>query len=142
MSENGGSNVPERAPVSVEFARVGPQRVVARFDGGEMGSDGGGMLLRELADHLQLFERLAACFEDQRDPERIRHTVAQLVAARVLALGYEDLNDHDRLRHSRMWALLCRGPGASAAGAAGASGGAAGGPAGRTGPGGRRARAC
>ena len=44
--------------------------------------------------------RLAACFEDRRDPERIEHQVGELVSQRVyaLALGYEDLNDHDELR--------------------------------------------
>ena len=33
----------------LEFERFRRQRVVGRFDGGELGSDGGGLLLRELA---------------------------------------------------------------------------------------------
>ena len=79
----------------LEFERLGRQQVVGRFDGGELRSDGGGLLLRELALHTGLFQRLGACFRDHRDPRRTQHPVEVLVAARVLglALGYEDLND-------------------------------------------------
>ena len=85
------------------------QRVVGRFDDGELGSDGGGLLLRELALRTGLFRRLSACFRDHRDPQRTQHPVEVLVAARVLglALGYEDLIDHDTLRQSKLWSLLC-----------------------------------
>ena len=60
---------------------------------------------------------LSACFRDYREPQRTRHAVEVLVAARVLglALGYEDLNDHDTLRQSKLWSLLC-GAGARQAG--------------------------
>ena len=93
----------------LEFERFRRQRVVGRFDGGELGSDGGGLLLRELAQRTGLFGRLSACFRDYREPQRTRHPVEVLVAARVLglALGYEDLNDHDTLRQSKLWSLLC-----------------------------------
>ena len=93
----------------LEFERFRRQRVVGRFDGGELGSDGGGLLLRELAQRTGLFGRLSACFRDYREPQRTRHPVEVLVAARVLglALGYEDLIDHDTLRQSKLWSLLC-----------------------------------
>lgn len=47
-----------------------------------------------------MIARLAACFADHREEERIEHTVRELVAQRVYAwaLGYEDLNDHDPRR--------------------------------------------
>ena len=59
-------------------------------------SDGGALLLREVDRRIQLLPRLAACFEDRRDPKLIEHQVSELLAQRVyaLALGYEDLNDH------------------------------------------------
>ena len=93
----------------LEFGGLRRQRVVGRFDGGELGSDGGGLLLRELAQRTGLFGRLSACFRDYREPQRTRHAVEVLVAARVLglALGYEDLNDHDTLCQSKLWSLLC-----------------------------------
>lgn len=69
--------------------------MVGRFDGGELGSDGGGVLPRELALQTGLFRRLSACFPDHRDPRRTQHPAEVLQTARVmgLALGYEDLND-------------------------------------------------
>ena len=93
----------------LEFERFRRQRVVGRFDGGELGSDDGGLLLRELAQRTGLFRQLSACFRDHRDPQRTQHPVEVLVAARVLglALGYEDLIDHDTLRQSKLWSLLC-----------------------------------
>jgi hypothetical protein len=81
---------------------------VANFDGGHLTSDGGGVLiLREIEAHTGLLKRLAACFEDRRNPELIEHTVPQLLAQRIhgLVLGYEDLNDHDGLRHDPGHAL-------------------------------------
>ncbi len=82
--------------------------MVARFDGGAITSDAGGLLLRETDRRIDLLRRFAACFEDRRDPERIEHRVGELVSQRVyaLALGYEDLNDHDQLRTDPLLALL------------------------------------
>lgn len=74
--------------------------MVARFDGGDITSDAGGLLLRKVEQRTDILRQFAACFQDRRKPERIEHTVKELVAQRVygLALGYEDLNDHDQLR--------------------------------------------
>ena len=96
----------------LEFERSRRQRVVGRFDGGELGSDGGGLLLRELALRTGLFRRLSACFRDHRDPQRTQHPVEVLVAAGVLglALGYEDLIDHDTLRQSKLNRMELTGP--------------------------------
>jgi Transposase DDE domain group 1 len=81
--------------------------VVADFDGGRISSDGGLLLLREVAQRSGLLERFARCFSDYRDPRLIEHQVGELVAQRVLALaqGYEDLNDHDALRDDPLLAL-------------------------------------
>jgi hypothetical protein len=76
-----------------EFDELGSRGVVARFDGGTITSDAGGLLLREVDRRMGLLKRLSGCFVDRRDPERIEHSVEQLLAQRVygLALGYEDL---------------------------------------------------
>jgi hypothetical protein len=81
---------------------------VARFDGGTISSDGGALLLRETDRRLNLLPRLAECFLDGRDPERIEHTVGEMVSQRVygLALGYEDLNDHEQLRTDPLMSVL------------------------------------
>jgi hypothetical protein len=82
--------------------------VVARFDGGVITSDGGGVLLREVEKRTGIARQFAACFTDHRDPDLIEHPVQDLVAQRVyaLALGYEDLNDHDELRRDPLLATL------------------------------------
>jgi hypothetical protein len=91
-----------------EFAALYGREVLAQFDGGDITTDAGGLLLREVDGQLRLIDRLAACFSDHRQPEKIEHSVRELVAQRVygLALGYEDLNDHDQLRADPLMALL------------------------------------
>ena len=90
------------------FGKHFRRQVSTRFDGGVISSDGGALLLREVDRRINLLPRLAACFEDRRDPQRIEHQVGELVSQRVyaLALGYEDLNDHDELRRDPLLALL------------------------------------
>jgi len=96
----------------LEFQGFGRRQVVASFDGGRISSDGGLLLLREVAQHTGLLERFAHCFTDYRDPRRIEHKVEELVTQRVLALaqGYEDLNDHDALRDDPLLALAVGKP--------------------------------
>lgn len=91
------------------FHDLDSRDVVARFDGGEITSDAGAILLREVEKRTGILGRMSECFEDHRDPERIEHTVESLVKQRVmgLCLGYEDLNDHDELCRDRMMALVC-----------------------------------
>jgi hypothetical protein len=81
---------------------------VARFDGGRVTSDAGGILLREIEERFHLVERFAACFTDHRDPELIEHPLVDLLKQRLfgLCLGYEDLNDHDWLRHDALLATM------------------------------------
>ena len=84
------------------------RQVVARFDGGTITTDGGGLLLRETDRRLNLLPRLAECFLDARNPVLVEHSVEQMVAQRVygLALGYEDLNDHEQLRQDPLMRVL------------------------------------
>ncbi len=94
--------------LSFAFHPLGRRDVVARFDGGRITSDAGGLLLREVERETGILRRFAACFTDHRDPDLIEHSVEDLVAQRVygLALGYEDLNDHDALRSDPLLAVL------------------------------------
>lgn len=91
-----------------EFPALGGRRVTARFDGGTITSDAGGLLLREVEARTGILRNFAACFDDHRNPELVEHTAYELIAQRVygLALGYEDLNDHDTLRQDPLLAVL------------------------------------
>ena len=92
----------------LEFHGLGRRELVAKFDGGMISSDGGGLLLREVEKRTGILHRLAQQFTDFRDPDAIEHTVEELISQRVLglALGYEDLNDHDQLRADALLAVL------------------------------------
>jgi len=83
------------------------REVVSAFDGGFVSSDGGFLLLRDIAQRSKFFERVGACFMDYRDARRIRYTVEELLAQRVFGIigGYEDVVDHDTLRADPLLAL-------------------------------------
>jgi len=74
--------------------------MVARFDGGDITSDAGVMLLGAVEEQRGILKRFADCFEDHRALARIEHSCVDLISQRVLAiaLGYEDVNDHERLK--------------------------------------------
>ena len=93
---------------SFAFHHLGRREVIARFDGGNITSDAGGLLLRETERVTGIIGQFAACFTDHRDPDLIEHPAEDLIAQRIyaLALGYEDLNDHDDLRHDPLLAVL------------------------------------
>jgi hypothetical protein len=84
------------------------RQVVAAFDGGQVTSDAGALLLGAANRALGLVRRLVGCFTDGRAPELVEHTVETMLMQRIggIALGYEDLVDHDELRHDPVLATL------------------------------------
>ena len=82
------------------FDDLGPRHVQADFSGGTLSTDAGALLLRQVDANLGLTTALAQCFQDERNPLWVDHSVAELLRQRLfgLALGYEDINDHQRLR--------------------------------------------
>jgi hypothetical protein len=92
----------------LDFPMLGSREVLADFDGGDITSDGGALLLRETERLTGILRQFAACFTDHRNPDLTEHTVEELIAQRVyaLALGYEDLNDHDDLRRDPLLATV------------------------------------
>src|SRR5271165_721100 len=85
------------------------KKITAAFDGGTISSDGGVILLAGADKRLGLIERLAALIPDDRDPNQITHTMADLMRARVFAIacGYPDANDLDTLRTDPVFKLAC-----------------------------------
>jgi hypothetical protein len=86
---------------------VAGKAIIARFDGGQISSDAGVLVLREVEQRLGVAECLAACIDDPRLPERVRHSVANILRFRMLMItaGYEDGNDADSLRHDPVFKL-------------------------------------
>jgi len=87
--------------------KLGGRELVWRFDGGDITSDGGALVLKKLEERTGIVRRFAACFTDYRKADQIEHPLLDLIMQRVfgLALGYEDLNDHDELRRDPMLAV-------------------------------------
>ena len=59
------------------------REVLFRFDGGEINSDAGGVLLRELKQRTRFLDRLGQCLTDDRIPIRIEHSFEALFKQRV-----------------------------------------------------------
>ena len=92
--------MPKCTDGTIGFGRLGRRVIEANFEGGDIGSDGGVLLLKRVDERIGLSRAAAAVLSDPRDPTRITHTLRDLLAQRIYALccGYEDLNDHDALR--------------------------------------------
>ena len=98
----------ECSQTEFEFQGLFSREIIGRFDGGQITSDGGSLLLREVERRTGILRRFAGCFTDHRAVDRIEHSVEELIAQRIyaLALGYEDLNDHEQLRADPLLAVL------------------------------------
>jgi len=92
----------------IKFQGLFGRELVSDFSGGNITSDGGGLLLREVSKGRRILSGFAHCFSDYRHADKIEHSVEELVSQRVygLALGYEDLNDHDDLRKDYLLSTL------------------------------------
>lgn len=91
-----------------EFQGLDGRSVVADFNGGEVTSDAGALLVREADLGHRVTERFASCFRDGRDARLVEHSLVSLVRQRVfgIALGYEDVVDHETLRSDAMFHVL------------------------------------
>ncbi len=100
INVNRGLPVPKCTYDVVEFGRVGRRVVQAAFDGGDITSDAGVMLLREVDRRLGLTKAAAACFSDHRRKASVEHSIHDMLAQRIFALacGSEDVADHNTLR--------------------------------------------
>ena len=92
--------MPNRTTETLNFGRLGRRHLQANFQGGDLSSDGGVMLVRQIDARTGLSRMAAQALTDRRTPGRIRHRLRDVLAQRLYGLccGYEDLNDHDALR--------------------------------------------
>lgn len=88
---------------NLKFGKSSRKEIKVNFNGGNISSDGGVLLLKRADEILGLTEALNALIEDPRNPSYIKHEQISLLRQRVcaIALGYEDLNDHSTLRQDQ-----------------------------------------
>ncbi len=92
--------MPKCTDRTVEFGRVGRRVVQAAFDGGDIVSDGGVLLLKRVDERIGLTRAAALALGDERRGASIQHDVRSLLAQRIygLCLGWSDVCDHNVLR--------------------------------------------
>lgn len=86
---------------SATLPRCKRRSVQLNFDGGNVSSDGGAVLLREADRKLGLTQSIARLFDDPRRKSSCEHSFLSMLRQRVyaIAMGYEDVNDHLHLRN-------------------------------------------
>ena len=82
------------------FSNLPKKKLIADFDGGDITTDGGLTLLREVDRTIGLIDAFDSAIYDPRCPWLIEHDQRTILTQRIFALaaGYEDLNDHQTLR--------------------------------------------
>jgi hypothetical protein len=97
----------ENSRVLPGLSPVSGKDLVVRFDGGELSSDAGVLALRQIEARLGVADRLAGCLNDTRAPDRVVHSLAEIIRFRLLmiAAGYEDGNDATSLRHDPVFRM-------------------------------------
>jgi hypothetical protein len=90
------------------FSSLGSKKIVADFAGGDLTSDGGLPLLREVDRRIGLIDAFNDALYDPRFQPLVVHDQRTILAQRIFALaaGYEDLNDHQTLRNDTLLTAL------------------------------------
>ena len=101
--------MPEATPFLPGLSPVAGKPLTATFDGGHLSSDGGVIVLREIALKLGIADVITLPLPDIRDPLRITHTYADMALVRMvlIAAGYEDCDDADALRTDPAMKIAC-----------------------------------
>jgi hypothetical protein len=88
---------------------VAGKSLTATRDAGNLTSNGGLIVLREVARTLGIAERIARHVPDKRNPLLITHTFADMVLARsmMIAAGHEDCDDIDTLKSDPAFKIAC-----------------------------------
>src|SRR5260370_40678995 len=87
-------------PLPFDLPAVQRKKLTVCFDGGQLSSDGGLLVLRGAERRLGIADRLAGAVRGRRDPTRIAHAMWQFLEPGGVAIccGHED---GDALRRAR-----------------------------------------
>lgn len=95
----------DKIAATVQLHPIGRKRLEVVFDEPELSSDGGALLIREMAEVTGVVDALASAVVDKRSQPHIKHSYRDLIMQRVTqtCLGYEDANDCNGMRKD--WAI-------------------------------------
>ena len=90
------------------FPEIFDKPVVMEFDQRQGSSDGGAVLLKAAERRYGLISSMADCLLDRRQAGKVDHSLNDLIAQRVFAIGcgYADANDSARLAADPMHKML------------------------------------
>ena len=93
--------MPKCTDEAIEFGKVGCRVAQAAFDGGDIVSDGGVVLLKQLDERIGLTRAAAQALGDERRSASVAHSLRSMLAQRIyaLCLGWSDVCDHNVLRN-------------------------------------------
>lgn len=96
-------------PLLPGLSPLGSKSLTARQDAGNLSSNGGLIVLREVARRLGLADVIASRLPDERNPLLVTHSFAEMITARMMAIaaGYEDADDLDHLRRDPALMIAC-----------------------------------
>lgn len=92
--------MPKCTNKKLDFGRLGRRVIEADFDGGDLSSEAGVLLLRRMDQRLGLCASAARALNDERQRGKVRHSLVSMLAQRVYGLcqGWSDVCDHNALR--------------------------------------------
>ncbi len=92
VNEQPGLPMPMCTDGRIALGKVGRRAIEAAFDGGDLASDGGVVLLRQVDERIGLTRAAARVFADRRRQASVTHGVRDMLVQRVYALscGRED----------------------------------------------------
>lgn len=94
------SEKPADSELTLEISNSDCKPVFLNFNGGNLTSDAGVLLLKGVDRQIRLIERIANVIPDCRNQSYIDHTYPEMLRQRVaqISCGYEDANDCNPLR--------------------------------------------
>jgi hypothetical protein len=96
----------------LSFSFYSHRFIRCQFSGGQISSDAGLLPLRGFDQRHRLTADLAKVVSDDRDSERIEHSLLTLLRQRLYSIcaGYEDANDAHSLRHDPIMQIIADQP--------------------------------
>jgi Transposase DDE domain group 1 len=105
MSKSKPNSTVKQEQMTLELPHL--KKIEQNFDGGQVCTDGGLLILRKADERLELTELASYAIADKRRPEYVQHKVVDLIRQRIYAIaaGFEDCNDASKLRADAMHQL-------------------------------------
>ena len=77
----------ENIQLGLDLGKVCGKKVVGKFDGGQLSSDGGAIFLSRIEKEVGIIDRLCNTIMDRRDKRHIEHEYKELLSQRVYQIA-------------------------------------------------------